>query len=162
MCVYLNSRRVVARERAGFPRAKDGSRFALRSPSWFFDCEGNMKQFLLGVLLVSGAAVVRAAQPVTVSVYPTVASVHASARVMVRVDAHEMNRKLVWEIDGADYYRSSSIQLDGASAPRSFSFMVQNVPAGEYQVRATIVRNNNSSVGAQTSLAVVGIQSLGN
>jgi hypothetical protein len=121
-----------------------------------------MTRLLLGVLLVSCTALVQAVQPVAVSVYPTVASVHTSTRVLVRVDSHEMNRKLVWEIDGADYYRSSTIQLDGESAPRSFSFMLHNVPAGEYQVRATVVRNNNSSSVAQTILAVVGSRGLDN
>jgi hypothetical protein len=30
-----------------------------------------------------------------------------------------MNRVLMWEIDGVNYYRSSTMQLDGASSPRS-------------------------------------------
>ena len=118
-----------------------------------------MKRFLLAALVLSYGALVRAAaQPVTVSVYPVVTSVHAGTRVMVRVDSHEMNRTLVWEVDGPDYYRSSSIQLDGASAPRSFFFMLHNLPEGEYNVRVTIIRNNNSLV-AQTPMAVVGIGS---
>lgn len=117
-----------------------------------------MKRVLLAVaLLAGGGAVVRAVQPVAVSVHPTVTSVRASTRVRVQVDTNEMNRKLVWEVDGADYYRSSSIQLDGAAAPHNFFFMLHNVPAGEYEVRATVIRNNNSESVAATTLAVVGM-----
>ena len=121
-----------------------------------------MKRFLLAVLVLSCGALVRAVQPVTISVYPVVTSVHSAARVMVRVGSDEKNRTLMWEVDGPDYYRSSSIQLDGASAPRSFFFMLRNVPEGEYNVRATIIRNNNSSLVAQTPMAVVGMESPAN
>jgi hypothetical protein len=122
-----------------------------------------MKRFVLAVLLLScGAVVVRGVQPVAVSVYPTVTSPRASTRIMVRVDANELNRKLVWEVDGADYYRSSSIQLDGAAAPRTFFFMLHTVPEGEYNVRARILRNDNSESVAETTMAVVGIRGLAN
>jgi hypothetical protein len=122
-----------------------------------------MKRFVLAVLLLScGAVVVRGVQPVAVSVYPTVTSPRASTRIMVRVDANELNRKLVWEVDGPDYYRSSSIQLDGAAAPRTFFFMLHGVPEGEYNVRARILRNNNSESVAETTMAVVGIRGLAN
>jgi hypothetical protein len=114
-----------------------------------------MKQLLLAVLVLSGGtAVARAVTPVAVSVYPPVTHVRGSIRVGVHVDSNEMNRKLVWEVDGADYYRSSSLQLDGAAAPRNFSFMLHNVPEGEYDVRATVIRNNNSESIAAASLLV--------
>jgi hypothetical protein len=120
-----------------------------------------MKRFLFVVLLLSGGgALVRAVQPVAVSVRPTILSVGASTRVMVRVDSNEMNRQLVWEVDGDNYYRSSSIQLDGSEAPRSFFFMLHNVPEGEYNVRATIIRNNNSAAVAATTMAVIGMRGL--
>ena len=122
-----------------------------------------MKQLVLVLLLLSGGvAVVAALQPITVAVRPTVTSAQGSTRVLVRVDSNETNRQLVWEVDGADYYRSSSIQLDGASAPRSFFFTVSSVPEGEYSVRATVIRNNDSKAMAETKMVVVGMASLGN
>ena len=122
-----------------------------------------MKQLVLVLLLLSGGvAVVAALQPITVAVRPTVTSAQGSTRVLVRVDSNETNRQLVWEVDGADYYRSSSIQLDGASAPRSFFFTVRSVPEGEYSVRATVIRNNDSKIIAETKMVVVGMASLGN
>jgi hypothetical protein len=103
--------------------------------------------------LVVGAS---ALQPITVSVYPTVALTTGTAQVRVRVERNEMNRTLVWEIDGSDYYRSSSVQLDGASAPRNWLFILRNLPEGEYNLRATIIRNNNSAEPfAKTTMAVV-------
>ena len=118
--------------------------------------EGEMKKLLMVILLLScGAVLVRAVQPVAVSVYPAVTMVRGSTRVLVRIEANELNRKLVWEVDGPDYFRSSSIQLDGASAPRSFRYVLSDVPAGEYNVRARVIRNNDSESMASTTMAVV-------
>jgi hypothetical protein len=121
-----------------------------------------MRKVLVMILLLScGAVLVRAVQPVSVSVYPAVTSVRGGARVLVRVEANERNRQLVYEVDGPDYFRSSSVQLDGASAPRSFRYALTNVPAGEYSVRAKLIRNNNSVSLAEATMAVVGVRGLG-
>ena len=120
-----------------------------------------MKKLLMVILLLScGAVLVRAVQPVAVSVYPAVTMVRGSTRVLVRIEANELNRKLVWEVDGPDYFRSSSIQLDGASAPRSFRYVLSNVPAGEYSVRARVIRNNDSESTASATMAVIGDEGL--
>ena len=122
-----------------------------------------MKKLLAMVMLLScGAVLVRAVQPVSVSIYPAVTSVGSSARVLVRVQSHELNRTLVWEVDGPDYFRSSSIQLEGASAPRSFRYVLNNVPSGEYRVRARVIRNNNSESLAEATMVVVGVYGLPN
>ena len=46
----------------------------------------------------------------------------------VLVSRNEKNRMLVWEVDGPNYYRSSSMTLDGAAAARSYFFMVKELP----------------------------------
>jgi hypothetical protein len=48
------------------------------------------------------------------------------------------NRVLLWEVDGPNYYRSSELQLDGAAAPRSYVFLVRDLPAGQFEIRATV------------------------
>ena len=122
-----------------------------------------MRRWLaVGLLLLCGAVLVRAVQPVTISVHPAVTSIRGGTRVLVRLEASELNRKLVWEVDGPDYFRSSSVQLDGASAPRSFRYVLNHVPAGEYSVRARVIRNNNSESMASATMAVIGIEGLAN
>jgi hypothetical protein len=41
-------------------------------------------------------------------------------------------------IDGADYYRSSDTQLDGAGAARHHFFTWQSLPPGTYSVVAVV------------------------
>ncbi len=62
----------------------------------------------------------------------------------------------MWEVDGPNYYRSSSLQLDGASAPRSYFFMVRELPAGEFDVRATVKRNDSTVAMDRSAIKVIG------
>ncbi len=74
----------------------------------------------------------------------------------VLVSRNEKNRVLVWEVDGPRYYRSSSVTLDGASAPRSYFFVVKDLPGGVFDVRATVKRNDSSAAMDRGSLKVIG------
>ena len=49
------------------------------------------------------------------------------------------NRLLEVSAESADYYRSSAIQLDGASAPRLNVFELKNLPTGTYEVTSVLV-----------------------
>ena len=67
-------------------------------------------------------------QPITVTVWPSVAVAHGNAQLKVFVERNDANRTLSWEVDGPDYYRSSTMQLEGASAPKSWFFFVRDLP----------------------------------
>ena len=59
--------------------------------------------------------------------------------VTVRVEPNDLNRYVDVAVNGEDYYRSSAFQLDGASAPKTLPpFEFKDIPAGEYEVSATI------------------------
>jgi hypothetical protein len=62
---------------------------------------------------------------------------------------------LIWEIDGLNYYRSSTTQLDGAASPRSYIFVVRDLPAGEFEIRATVHRADNTTAVDRGTLLVV-------
>lgn len=111
---------------------------------------------LLGVL--GSATSLNADAPITISVWPAVATVRGTAELKIFIERNDQNRALVWEVDGPDYYRSSSAQLEGADAPRNWRFSVKDLEEGDYQVRAVIKRSNNSEATAQTSMVVVGIR----
>ncbi len=89
-------------------------------------------------------------------VWPRIAYAHGYAQLRVQVERNDANRKLIWEIDGPDYYRSSTIQLDGASSPKNWFFLVQNLPEGDFMVRATVRRNNDTESMAQSMISVKG------
>ena len=95
-------------------------------------------------------------EPISIAVRPAVTNYRGSAQVKVLVARDEKNRQLVWEVDGPGYYRSSSFELNGASAPRSYTFIIRNLPAGELEVRATVKRSDRSHATDRRALKVVG------
>lgn len=110
--------------------------------------------FILGI--AGGSIHTSADEAVSLTVRPSVATFRGNATLKVLVARDQKNRALTWEVDGPDYYRSSSMDLNGAAAPRSYFFMVRELPAGEFEVRATVRRNDNSVVVDRSTIRVVG------
>ena len=69
-------------------------------------------------------------QAITITARPAVIPAKGSALLKVIVERNAMNRTLVWEVDGRAYYRSSTMQLEGSSAARSYFFMLRDLPGG--------------------------------
>jgi hypothetical protein len=113
--------------------------------------------FLAVVLLGSlfGAIPLNADEPITISVWPSIAVARGNAELKVLIQRNDANRTLSWEVDGPDYYRSSTMPLEGASAPKSWFFFVRDLPEGVFDVRATVRRNNNSESVALTKITVM-------
>jgi hypothetical protein len=120
---------------------------------------GAMKRYL-GVAVVAGVLAgsmqMSADEAISITVRPAVASYRGNAVLKVLVSRNEKNRLLVWEVDGPNFYRSSSIALDGAASPRSYFFMVKDLPGGEFDVRATVKRNDSSAATDRSLIKVVG------
>jgi hypothetical protein len=105
--------------------------------------------FFLGIHL-------RADQAITITARPAVVPAKGSALLKVIVERNAANRALIWEVDGLAFYRSSTIQLEGSSAARSYFFMVRDLPGGEFDVRARVVRSDNTEVMDYTRIVVGG------
>ena len=114
--------------------------------------------FALAILIgtISSAAPLKADEPITVTIYPAVAVARGEARLMILVQRNDENRMLNWEVDGPNYYRSSTAQLEGADSPRSWFFAVKDLTPGTYEIRATVKRSNNSESVALTQMRVIG------
>jgi hypothetical protein len=114
----------------------------------------------LGLAMAAGILVgsiqTSADEAVSITVRPAVTTYRGSAQLKVLVARDDKNRSLQWEIDGPNYYRSSSIELNGAAAPRSYVFVVRELPAGEFEVRATVTRNDESTAVDRSMIRVVG------
>jgi hypothetical protein len=106
--------------------------------------------------ILAGSMQMNADEAISITVRPAVTSYRGNAQLKVLVSRNEKNRTLVWEVDGPNYYRSSSISLDGAASPRSYFFMVRELPAGEFDVRATVKRNDSTTAVDRSSIKVVG------
>ena len=95
----------------------------------------------IGLLFVAGAAAAGAAgdQRVTVRVSPKVALEPALLTVRAMVEPNDDNRALTIVVSSAGYSRTSEIPLDGKASQRLNLFELRNVPAGTYEVTATLV-----------------------
>ena len=114
--------------------------------------------WLLTFGVLAGSMVVHADQDVSITVRPAIASAKGNTQVKVLVTRNELNRQLVWEVDGPNYYRSSAIELAGAAAPRSYMFVARDLPAGSYEVRVRVRRTDDSIVMDRSRILVVGVR----
>jgi hypothetical protein len=88
------------------------------------------------------AAVAQADKPadeLTLRLTPRFVSAPGYLRSLIRVAPHDANRVLRVEIDSESYYRSSDIQLEGASAPMSYFVDWKEVPAGKYSLIVSVI-----------------------
>ena len=109
---------------------------------------------LTGCIAVSGQ-VIAADKLISLAVSPAVTVSRGTAQLKVLVERDDRNRTLIWEVDGPSHYRSSHIELEGASAPRSWFFFVRDLPEGEYHIRATVKRTDRSESVAVSRIMVL-------
>ena len=96
--------------------------------------------------------VVSTAPTITVRVNPNISTAPASVKVTIQVEPADTNRRLCLEYDGGDFSKSCW-DIDGSS-PRTFHRLLRNLSAGEYQIRATVVRADNSTSVAVTQVVI--------
>jgi len=90
-------------------------------------------------IAIAAATSVGANQPLAVRVSPAVAFAPANLVVRATVEPDADNRELDVVADGSAFYRSSTISLDGASAPKTMQFEFRSLPPGEYEVMVSVV-----------------------
>ena len=78
----------------------------------------------------------------------------ATVPVTIAVEPGASNRALVVEADSDDYYRSSTIELDGENEKRLHTVELRSLPAGEYVLRAE-VRSKSEVLGTAVNELVV-------
>src|SRR5262249_33102481 len=114
----------------------------------------NVKVVLLFLALLATAVGVRADDAIALAVSPRVTLTNEGAHLKVVVEPNDANRQLSWEVDGPTYCRSSTVQLEGSAAPRRCLFFVTRLPAGDFTIRATVRRNNNTESVAFAMISV--------
>jgi hypothetical protein len=97
---------------------------------------------LVGLLMMIAMTGLGAAEPMVVTVYPAVSMAPANVRVQARIEANAANRAIEITADSQNFYRSSIIPLDGASAPRVNVFEFRGLPGGKYEVTAVLIGDN--------------------
>ena len=114
-----------------------------------------LRMALLAGCLAGTTQIIGADEAVSIAVRPAVTVARGSTQLKVFVERNDRNRSLKWEVDGPNYYRSSSLELEGASSPRSWFFNVHNLPEGEYDVRVTVTRSDRSEAVALSNIHVL-------
>ena len=82
---------------------------------------------------------VSASEPLTMRVSPAVSFAPAQITVRTVVEIDAANRALEIVAQSADFYRRSSIELDGERASRLNVFELKNLPSGTYEVTSILV-----------------------
>lgn len=90
-------------------------------------------------LALSTATLAAAGDPVSIRVNPTVSVAPTMLAIRVNVVPQPENRALEIVVDSSDFYRLSRVQLEGDRAPIVTTLRVDSVPAGDYEVTATII-----------------------
>lgn len=96
------------------------------------------RPWLFGLAL-STATLTAAGDPVSIRVNPSVSVAPAMLAIRVNVVPQPENRALEIVVDSSDFYRLSRVQLDGDRAPMVNTLKIDSVPAGDYEVTATVI-----------------------
>ena len=90
-------------------------------------------------LTLSTATIVGAGEPVSIRVNPAIAVAPTMLAISVNVSPQPQNRALEIVVDSSDFYRLSRVQLEGDRAPLVSTMKIDSVPAGDYEVTATVI-----------------------
>jgi hypothetical protein len=91
------------------------------------------------VFALAVALPLNAGEPLSMRVTPRMALEPAVLIVQTMIETNSDNRTLEIVAESDDFYRSSSIQLDGANAPRLNVVEFKNLPSGTYDVTSVLV-----------------------
>jgi len=106
-----------------------------------------VRGLLCGLMLAMGSFTVGAEDTITMNASPQISFAPAHLTVRTRIEPDVSNRAIEIVIDSEDFYRSTTIELEGDQAPRSSVFEFRGVPGGTYQVSARLVGTNGTSRG---------------
>jgi hypothetical protein len=112
---------------------------------------------LLAAILLLSASSLNGAPALDLHVSPAIASAPAMLRIRATIAPKVDQRALTIVIESEDYFRSSEMSLEGEDAPRHLFLEYSNLPAGVYDVQATVVdADGNPMSAAHRCVAVLG------
>jgi hypothetical protein len=106
-----------------------------------------VRAILCGLLLVISSVSTRASDMISMRATPEIAFAPATLMVRTAIEPDPDNRFLEIVIDSADFYRSSTIQLEGDKAPRTAMFEFRGIPSGNYEISARLRDQGGESRG---------------
>jgi hypothetical protein len=89
-----------------------------------------------------------AGERLTMRVAPVLALAPATLVIDAVAERDPANRALQIQVESAEYYRSSLVQLEGDQAARTTTIRYENVPGGTYEVRVVLLGSNGQQRAA--------------
>lgn len=96
----------------------------------------------LCLALVAITAPLHGSDQVSIAVSPRISYAPSTLRIRVKLEPNTENRAIQIITDGADFYRSSVIELNGERGPATVEFNIPNIPGGDYDVIAVLLGNS--------------------
>ena len=97
----------------------------------------NARFLVLGLTLAATSAA-GANQPLAIKVSPAVSFAPTNLVIRTSVDPDAGNRALEVVAESEDFYRSSTVTLDGDRAPKTTQFEFRSLPPGEYEISVVV------------------------
>jgi hypothetical protein len=94
---------------------------------------------LLTISLAAAAMPAAGREPVDARVVPPTARAPSDVVIEALIEPDAHNRYVEFVIDSGAFFASSRADLDGDRAPRKKEVTFRRLPAGNYQVRVTLV-----------------------
>jgi hypothetical protein len=114
-----------------------------------------LRTLIVGLALTP--TVMLANQPVSLRVSPAVSFAPATLVVQVRIAADAHGRALEIAATSDDFYRASTIPLEGDGIAKTTTLQYQSVPSGQYEVTATVITaDGKRKVVARAEVKVMG------
>jgi len=107
-----------------------------------------LQEFALLAVMSLG---VSAGEPIRVRVLPAFALNPADVTVETVIEPNAQNRGVEVTIDSPDFFATSTVPLEGDQAPRVRTTHFRQLPAGDYEVSATLVQER----GGRSKVAVL-------
>jgi hypothetical protein len=110
---------------------------------------------LVTASLMAGAPGLTANNKISLRVTPTVSREPAFVNVIAQIERNPANRSLQVTAESAEFFRSSTINLEGEQAPRVTEISFKSLPGGEYNISAVLVDAQGNKSIARSSVLVV-------
>ena len=118
--------------------------------AWNRTARSTARLSLITLLAVMSLGV-HAAEPVRVRVSPAFALNPADVIVETVIEPDDRNRGVEVTVDSANFFATSTVTLEGDRAPRVRTTHFRQLPAGSYEVSATLVQDG----GPRPKVAVI-------
>jgi predicted phage tail protein len=98
----------------------------------------NARYLVVGMMLTA-TTVTGAKEPVSIRVSPEISFAPANVVIRTSVEPATENRSVEVIADSDEFYRSSTIPLEGDRAPKTTMIEFRGLPPGNYDVSASVI-----------------------